>query len=301
MKSIVDEFKGSIFRHIVQNALMGVPVVRILAKRWYNTGMGRSRNKILPVFEAILKMLNTAGVDLENKVIVELGPGQTPDMLFSSLLFGAKKAIGLDVNKYLETKTSLLADYEETIGWISEAIVNGQLPKTQAFDERRFSGKCFIPDDYFEIKLYDGMRFPLEDETVDVIWSKSVLEHVKDYESMISEMRRVLRIGGMMCHIIDLRDHTTFEKGEDWLRFLRYGDRLWSLMTSNRSTWSNRLRSSQWESAFRAAEFILLHKEIEVLPFNDDFHKERLVLPFRVFEDEDLSIAWLKIVYRKKE
>lgn len=278
---------------------MGVPAVRMLAKRWYNTGMGRSRNKILPVLETILKMLNTAGVDLENKVIVELGPGQTPDMLFSSLLFGAKKAIGLDVNTYLETNITLVANYEETAGWISEAVISGQLPKTPAFNTKRFSGKHFIPDEYFEIRLYDGVHFPLEDESVDVIWSKSVLEHVKDYGSLISEMRRVLRLGGVMCHIIDLRDHTTFENREDWLRFLRYGDALWNLMTSNRSTWSNRLRSSQWERAFGDAGLDLVHRNTDVLPFHDAFHKEKLVPPFRELEDKDLGIAWLKVAYKK--
>lgn len=288
-------------RHIVQNAIMGVPGVRMLAKRWYNTGMGRSRKKILPVLKAILKMANTAGVDLENKVVVELGPGQTPHMLFSSLLFGAKKAIGLDVNTYLGEKTTLVSDYKKTIGWIADAVVNDELAKNQAFDERRFLGKSLVSDDYFEIKLYDGSNFPLGDETVDIIWSKSVLEHVKDYECIISEMRRVLRIGGVMCHIIDLRDHTTFEKEEDWLRFLRYGNALWNLMTSNRSTWCNRLRSSQWENAFSDAGFSLLHKEIELLPFDVDFNKERLVHPFRMFEDEDLATAWLKVVYQKEE
>ncbi len=288
-------------RHVVQNAIMGIPTVRMLAKRWYNTGMGRSRNKILPVLETILIMLNKAGVDLENKVVVELGPGQTPDMLFSALLFGASRAIGLDVNSYLKTKITLVADYEETVGWISEAVVNGQLPNTQAFDEGRFSEKNFLSDDYLEIKLYDGLNFPLEDETVDIIWSKSVLEHVKDHECVISEMRRVLKIGGVMCHIIDLRDHTTFQNGEDWLRFLRYGNVLWNLMTSNRSTWSNRLRSSQWEDAFGDAGFGLLHKEIEALPFDDEFDKERLILPFQMFEDEDLATAWLKVAYRKEK
>ena len=254
----------------------------------------------MPVLGMIMDMLVQANVDIQEKVVVELGPGQTPDMLYSALVFGASRAVGLDIREYLDEKISLVDNYVDTIQWINEGVATGQLPRTCAFDENRFADQNVIPDKYLEVMLYDGEHFPLEDESVDIIWSKSVLEHVKDYLDLIKEMRRVLKLGGVMCHIIDLRDHTTFENGKDWLRFLTYGESLWKAMTSNRTTWSNRIRASQWEETLKAAGFHLLYGKTDLLPFHEDFDRQKLVVPFQNLEEKDLRIAWLKVVYQKQ-
>jgi SAM-dependent methyltransferase len=278
---------------------MGIPFVRGLAQRWHNMGMGRCREKILPVLGMILKMLNEAKVDLENKTVVELGPGQTPDMLFAALIYGASMAIGIDVHTYMKRRPLLLSTYEETIRWINEAVAGGQLPRTKTSDKNFYAKQGYIPSELFALILYDGKHFPLDDESVHVIWSRSVLEHVKDYENVIAEMKRVLRPGGCMCHIIDLRDHTTFGNGKDWLRFLSHTESLWNMMASNRTSWSNRLRASEWERAFQSAGFHLLNRNVDVLPFHKDFRREKLVLPFRDFDEEDLTIAWWRGVCQK--
>ena len=64
--------------------------------------MERSRKKILPVFETILRMLNTAKVDLENKVIVELKSVASDQYVHKKQLLTylrlAKKPLGLLIN-----------------------------------------------------------------------------------------------------------------------------------------------------------------------------------------------------------
>jgi SAM-dependent methyltransferase len=47
-----------------------------------------------------------------------------------------------------------------------------------------------------QIHLYDGITFPLQDKSVDLVVSHSVFEHVSDVGRMISESNRVLRAGG---------------------------------------------------------------------------------------------------------
>ncbi len=54
-------------------------------------------------------------------------------------------------------------------------------------------------------------------ESVDLIISTSVMEHVFDIEEAVDVMWKLLRPGGVMRHAIDLRDHLTFW---DPLRFL---------------------------------------------------------------------------------
>lgn len=71
----------------------------------------------------------------------------------------------------------------------------------------------------------------IEDRSVDVILSHSVLEHVQHPRQLFAEMLRVLKEGGVMLHLVDYRDH--FFKyplhflqfsSVTWNRFLNPGD-----------------------------------------------------------------------------
>jgi SAM-dependent methyltransferase len=67
----------------------------------------------------------------------------------------------------------------------------------------------------FAIKDYDGRTIPMQDASVNVVFSSNVLEHVPDLAHMHSEIHRVLAPGGFCIHI--LPTHT-------W--------RLWTMLTS---------------------------------------------------------------------
>lgn len=300
MITISQILNGYVLRHIAQNLLMGIHMVKSAAMRWHKTGMCRSKDRVLPVMAKFLNMLEAAGRSVKDKIVLELGPGQTPDLLFAALLYGAKKVIALDINKYLKSDLYDLNLYKETREWIRDAVNRGELPLAETFNGERYATELpQIPLSDLYFSVYDGRRFPLEDESVDIIWTKSVLEHVREPTVMIREMKRVLKPGGIMLHIIDLRDHTTLENGKDWLRFLRYSDMLWNLMTGNRSTWANRLRAFQWKNLFEETGFKLIYEDTANQPFHKDFSRKKLAAPFLNFQDYDLSIAWLNVAYIK--
>lgn len=294
-----NKLKNSVLRHIIQNSLMGIPPVREFAQRFHNTGMGRAKERILPVLAKIMSLIKMGDKDLADQMVLELGPGQSPDMLLAALLYGAKQAVGLDINNYLKGDIRRCDNFRELREWIKEAIANEELPLTQAFNANRYDNLIEIPKTDFDIVLYDGYRFPFENESVDIIWTKSVLEHVKNPADTVREMRRCLKPGGIMCHIIDLRDHTAFENGNDWLGFLRHSNALWNMMTWNRSTWTNRLRASQWDSLFSRTGLNCIARDALAEKYHRDFSKKRLTQPFCDLMDEDLSIAWVSFVYKK--
>lgn len=50
-----------------------------------------------------------------------------------------------------------------------------------------------------EFHLLDGPTWPIEDESVDMVLSDYVLEHLEEPDVFFSEARRVLRTGGYLC------------------------------------------------------------------------------------------------------
>ncbi|MCK7593334.1 class I SAM-dependent methyltransferase [Pseudomarimonas salicorniae] len=54
----------------------------------------------------------------------------------------------------------------------------------------------------FPVQDYDGVRLPLDDESVDVVFSSNLLEHLLPLEPLLSEMARVLRRTGIAVHVV---------------------------------------------------------------------------------------------------
>lgn len=54
----------------------------------------------------------------------------------------------------------------------------------------------------FPVIDYDGAALPLPEDSVDVVFSSNVLEHVVDVEGVLAETRRVLRPGGLAVHLV---------------------------------------------------------------------------------------------------
>jgi SAM-dependent methyltransferase len=50
-----------------------------------------------------------------------------------------------------------------------------------------------------ELRIFDGVRLPFEDASIDVVFSKQVLEHVERPHELIADVARVLRPGGVFA------------------------------------------------------------------------------------------------------
>jgi ubiquinone/menaquinone biosynthesis C-methylase UbiE len=55
---------------------------------------------------------------------------------------------------------------------------------------------------YFPVQSYDGVNLPARSESVDLIFSSNVLEHVTDLPGLLADMRRVLKKDGIAIHIL---------------------------------------------------------------------------------------------------
>jgi len=83
--------------------------------------------------------------------------------------------------------------------------------------------------------------------SVDCIFSCSVLEHLRDPDAALDECARILRPGGWMINVIDMRDHFFRYPVE----MLKYSERTWAWLTTRTggSGYLNRWRLTHWLAA----------------------------------------------------
>jgi ubiquinone/menaquinone biosynthesis C-methylase UbiE len=149
---------------------------------------------------------------------------------------------------------------------------------------------------HYPIVDYDGRHIPLPDQSVDVVFSSNVLEHVVDLPQIHSEIRRVLRPGGYCIHVMPTtawRAWTILSSypdaavcfftalpsllprgvhsaelrrlGQAWYRTARYvGGRLFQKRHGERGTTMSELwlfRAEWWRRNFRENGFAVVHDE----------------------------------------
>ncbi len=210
---------------IFQNLLMGVPPIAKLAQRRHSTGLNADRVKARQVFELYAKFHPVTGTD-----ILEIGPGQTLEVLEEALAAGAKSGSAVDVIAYCS---------------VEEAEQRG-----------------------ISYRVYDGRRLPYDAGRFDLVWSYTAFEHLRYPALTVGECFRVLRPGGVLVSLIDLGDHSIYGKPEvnpeRLFECLRYPEWLWKLMKWNRSSYTNRLRKSEWLAMFKETGFVLRREESHV-------------------------------------
>src|SRR5437764_5602812 len=67
-----------------------------------------------------------------------------------------------------------------------------------------------------EYRRFDGIHFPLEDDSVDAVLLCYVLHHAQDSGAVLNEVRRVLRKGGRAIIYEDIQE-TSWDKGVCWI------------------------------------------------------------------------------------
>ena len=187
--------------------------------------------------------------DIKDAVVLELGPGKTLETLQFARERGAKYVIAAD-------------------------IINYHSPESA---HRRG----------VDYRLFDGVRLPVPDSSVDVVWACYCMQHFRDPQAMLKEIHRALRPGGTLICRVDLRDHYhMFVSGRQY-DCLRHPPSLWRWMAWNRSSYVNRLRLSEWQRLLGETGF---HTN-KLVPHEDEqlLHENRSHEYLSHLEDRDLK------------
>jgi SAM-dependent methyltransferase len=255
---------------------------------WQKLGMFRhgemdNSDYAIEIFNSHIQKIGLEG-KLNGKLILELGPG---DSISTAIIAAANnaKAILLDAGSFVRTDVSPYILLSETL-----------------------RGKGFPLPDFSTVKTIDeilaicqakyltnGLESlkQIETESVDIIFSQAVLEHVRlcEFSDTIQECRRILKPKGICSHQIDLRDHLGGA-----LNNLRFSNRIWEsnfIFTSG--FYTNRIRYNQMLEIFKTAGFRIessITTRWEKLPT----HRNKLNKKFKSLSDNELLVSVFDIL-----
>jgi SAM-dependent methyltransferase len=211
-----------------------------------------------------LMMLRRSGLPTMFESVVELGPGDTLGIGLAALLSGSERYIALDVVQYAEPAANLLV-LEELVSLFRE---RAPIPDENEFPTvRPVLPSYAFPDDVFTPQRLTIFLNPdrlnairaaienpslnasadarisyvvpwepgmIENASVDLIYSQSVLEYPRDLAALYAEMWRWLKPGGIMSHEIDFK---SIGLTEDWNGHWTCSDALWQIAMGRRR-WS---------------------------------------------------------------
>lgn len=225
-----------------------------------------------------LAALRRLGIQVEGAGVLELGAGWMPLIPLLFHMAGARRLVLTDVARLMDEHTQARAR-ELVAARIEDVarVLDSPAEKLLA----RLNGP--FPHDYL---------VPWDPEThsersLDIVVSRAVLEHVPKprVAYFFKQFHRILRNGGVMCHMIDNSDHWQHkDRRLSRVEFLRYEERglIWRLAQLNEQAYQNRLRHSDYERMMADAGFRVLLSEgepdrtclrdLEQLPLSSRFH-----------------------------
>jgi SAM-dependent methyltransferase len=225
-------------------------------------------------FDDYLKYSDIPIQGLQDKTVLEIGPGDNLGVALKFLAAGAKRVICID--RYA---AKCDPKYERQIYSTLRESLNDS-------GKQNIDRAINLDNDGIEVnpeKLLYSSGIGIEEaekvvarESVDFIVSRAAIQHLYDVDIALSVMDRLLRHGGYMIHKIDFRDLGMFSSyGFNPLTFLTISNRVYKLMTYDSGRPNRKLlryyKQKMNSFGYHAKMLItqVVGRETEVLPHKD--------------------------------
>ena len=218
-------------------------------------------------------------------VAMELGPGDSLNSALIARSMGAAAVYLVDSGAYAHRD---MKRYLEMGRWLNAN--NAGLPGIEALTSvEEMLSYCHAQYLTSGVSSYAG----IPDQSVDVIWSQAVLEHVRlgEFDETLRQHRRLLRPGGVCSHRVDLKDHLSGA-----LNNLRFTEKTWeSDFMANSGFYTNRIRYSDMMRRFEDAGFTV--NVINVDRWSDlPTPRPSLSAPFQDMPEEELRVSGFDVL-----
>ena len=245
--------------------------------------------------------------DIRGTTFVNLGCGSHHPlglpMVF--LMLGAQRAISVDLDPPQEvaaglfaiarTAAAMLLDPKSLVG---DLAVDRQaiLANLAGFDFRKLlaGDASGIPANRLQFRLESVYGLEMADASADFVVSNSLLEHLGDIETAVSEMSRITKVGGFGSHAIDGVDHRSYcDATLHPLDFLR------ERSSASLVHGSNRIRPLDFPQIFQRHGF----EVVDCMPYGElavtEAQRAGFSEPFRSMTMRHLIYGSARIVVRR--
>ncbi len=245
-------------------------------------------------------------------VVAELGPGDSLGIGLAALLAGAGRYVALDLVAYAEGERNL-AIFDELVALMRERatipdatelpavkpyLPSYEFPSRVLTDEhlaralspdrvasiRRALENPARPSGVVEYRVPWHEADVIERDSVDMLYSQAVLEHVDDLETAYAAMASWLKPGGFASHEIAFASHRLTP---EWNGHWTISDPVWKMIRGRRPYLLNREPASTHVQLLKRSGLEIVNESR--LQIRSDVERSRLARRFRAISDDDLT------------
>lgn len=309
-------------KNTIKGLLTIIPGGRLILPKQV-TGGTNSAHYCYEVWMKHLTMLRENGMQSIPETVAELGPGDSMGIGLAAMLSGANQYFALDVVEYSDTDSNIRIldelvdlfraraagpkngwpDYSMYLseGFPAHILTDDLLTTTLSEDRlamirRAISGKPNAND-----SVTIRYMVPWSDEsvitenTVDVIVSHSVLEHVVDLPDTYKALYSWLKPGGFMSHQIDFTSHGL---SETWNGYRAYPEFLWKIIVGKQTYLINREPYSTHLQLLKKNNFDIICN-LKRYRQEEGISRSRLSARWKDISDDDLTCSGTFVQARK--
>lgn len=248
--------------------------------------------------------------------VLEIGTGSNLGILTLFLLSTAKKVYGVDIepmnNRYDNYFYESLRDYVKITGgtyWYQYSVENRPIPHLSFPTSLDHVDLKHCVDQINYLAPCSSDAIPLEDSSLDMIYSMATMEHLPKTRETIKEIKRLLIHGGITIHEIDMSYHRYHTNP---LEMLKHSEEEWQSITNQygnglgvEDIWDRKFKTEIYCNRLRTSDFVQLFEEngfgiLEVTPtvrFDKNYiDKSKLDKSFLTKSLDDLSVTVVIIV-----
>jgi len=242
-------------------------------------------------------------VNLADSTVLEIGSGWEPLIPMIYSLAGASKIVLTDLNVLLRPGTfaaavDCLRPHQDKLckelGLNPREVERVLRHDPTASMEQRLEEMRMV-----YMAPCDCRHLALPSDSIDVVTSRACLEHVPPdvIQDIFHESYRLLRAGGVSCHVVDHSDHWEHnDKSISRVNFLKFSDSVWRWTHINPLNYMNRLRHPEYVEMLDKAGFRLVKETHRVDEASvRSLSKLKVAKKFDRFTPEELASldSWL--------
>lgn len=293
------------------------PILRRFTNR--GTGGSTSARYCYSVWLRHLVSAHNAGLFKNIRTVGEFGPGDSIGPGLAAILSGVQTYYAFDAKPHANTEHNLevfeellrlfsqrapipdetefpfiyplLKHYAFPHALLSQELLQdslrseriAQIRKSLKEEDEGSAGEDGIPRIKYIAPWND--RSLLDRESIDMIFSQAVMEHLTDVPAAYSAMAEMIKPGGFMSHVIDYKSHGNTYK---WNGHWTVSGRCWRIVHGGRTYLLNRLPHSAHLAQIERSGFQI----VADVPFYDEALTRRLLAPaFTYLTDADLRTS----------